>query len=71
MKFISGFALATVSAAVQLGQQNTDQITPFNGKSWPHQIAIIAAYCDAMDKKWDGNWDPRMFKKMLKTANAW
>ena len=71
MKSISSFALATVTAAVQLGQQNTDQITPFNERYWPHQIAIIAAYCDAMDRTWDGNWDPRWFRRMLDTANAW
>lgn len=71
MKFISGFALATATAAVQLGQQNTAQSTPYNYKHWPHQLATIAAYCDAMDGQWDGNWEPVQFKKMLQIANVW
>ena len=71
MKSNSTFALATVTAAVQLGQQNNDQIVPFDKTYWPHQIAIISAYCDAMDRSWDGNWSPVFFRFMLDTANAW
>ena len=71
MKSISSFALATVTAAVQLGQQNSDQIIPFDKNYWPHQIAIIAAYCDAYDGTWDGYWKPISFKTLLNTANVW
>ena len=71
MKFISGFALATATAAVQLGLQDTAQITPYDWRYFPHQIAIIAAYADAMDGSWDGNWSPLQFKQMLRIANSW